>query len=205
MLIVDEAHNTKTDKSFTALQRLNPSFILELTATPVAGKVNVLYHVSAQELAAENMVKLPIALAEHPLGWQQAVFAAVQTQRALEGEALKDEADGHGYVRPIVLFQAQNENDEVPPETLRTYLQNELHIPPEHIKLAMEHARVGRVGFELAHGANPLCYHRSGLTRRLGLPICLCAVFTATPVKRYGSGAVAGARVAYALCRSTWT
>jgi type III restriction enzyme len=53
-LIVDEAHNTKTDKSFTALQRLNPSFILELTATPIAAKTNVLYHVSAQELAAET-------------------------------------------------------------------------------------------------------------------------------------------------------
>ncbi len=136
MLIVDEAHNTKTDKSFTALQRLNPSIILELTATPVAGKANVLYHVSAQELAAESMVKLPIALAEHPLGWQQAVLAALQTQRALEGEALKDEAAGHGYVRPIVLFQAQNENDEVPPEVLRTYLQDELHIPPEQVKVA---------------------------------------------------------------------
>ena len=141
MLIVDEAHNTKTDKSFTALQRLNPSIILELTATPVAGKANVLYHVSAQELAAESMVKLPIALAEHPLGWQQAVFAAVQTQRALEAEALKDEAAGNGYVRPIVLFQAQNENDEVPPEVLRTYLQDELHIPPEHIKVATGNTR----------------------------------------------------------------
>ncbi len=141
MLIVDEAHNTKTDKSFTALQRLNPSIILELTATPVAGKANVLYHVSAQELAAESMVKLPIALAEHPLGWQQAVFAAVQTQCALEGEALKDEAAGNGYVRPIVLFQAQNENDEVPPEALRTYLQDELHIPPEQIKVATGNTR----------------------------------------------------------------
>jgi type III restriction enzyme len=141
MLIVDEAHNTKTDKSFTALQRLNPSIILELTATPVAGKANVLYHVSAQELAAESMVKLPIALAEHPLGWQQAVFAAVQTQRALEGEALKDEAAGNGYVRPIVLFQAQNENDEVPPEALRIYLRDELHIPTEQIKLATGNTR----------------------------------------------------------------
>ena len=141
MLIVDEAHNTKTDKSFTALQRLNSSIILELTATPVAGKANVLYHVSAQELAAESMVKLPIALAEHPLGWQQAVFAAVQTQRALEGEALKDEAAGNGYVRPIVLFQAQNENDEVPPEALRIYLRDELHIPTEQIKVATGNTR----------------------------------------------------------------
>jgi type III restriction enzyme len=136
ILIVDEAHNTKTDKSFTALKRLKPSAILELTATPVPGKANVLYHVSAQELAAESMVKLPIALAEHPQGWQQAVFAAVQTQRALEGEALKDEAAGNGYVRPIVLFQAQNANDEVPPEALRTYLINELHIPTAQVIVA---------------------------------------------------------------------
>jgi type III restriction enzyme len=120
---VDEAHNTKTDKSFTALKRLNPSFILELTATPIPAKTNVLYHVSAQELAAESMIKLPIALAEHPQGWPQAVFAAVQTQRGLEAEALKDEAEGgygdKGYVRPIVLFQAQNADDEMPPEALR--------------------------------------------------------------------------------------
>ncbi len=136
LLIVDEAHNTKTDKSFTALKRLNPSAILELTATPIPSKTNVLYHVSAQELAAQAMIKLPIALAEHPQGWQQAVFAAVQTQRALEGEALKDEATGHGYVRPIVLFQAQNENDEVPPVALRKHLEDELHIPKEQIKIA---------------------------------------------------------------------
>lgn len=139
LLIVDEAHNTKTDKSFTALKRLNPSAILELTATPIPSETNVLYHVSAQELAAESMIKLPIALSEHPLGWQQAVFAAVQTQRALEGEALKDEATegkGYGYVRPIVLFQAQNENDEVPPAALRKHLEDELHIPKEQIKVA---------------------------------------------------------------------
>ena len=136
LVTVDEAHNTKTDKSFTALKRLNPSAILELTATPIPSKTNVLYHVSAQELAAESMIKLPIALAEHPQGWQQAVFAAVQSQRALESEALKDEAAGNGYVRPIVLFQAQNENDEVAPEALRKYLQDELHIPPEQIKVA---------------------------------------------------------------------
>ena len=136
LVIVDEAHNTKTDKSFTALQRLNPSFILELTATPIAAKTNVLYHVSAQELAAEDMIKLPIVLAEHPEGWPAAMFGAVQTQRKLEAEALKDEAEGHGYVRPIVLFQAQNEGDEMPPEKLRDYLVNELKLPASQIVVA---------------------------------------------------------------------
>ncbi len=136
IVIVDEAHNTKTDKSFTALQRLNPAFILELTATPIAHKTNVLYHVSAQELAAEDMIKLPIVLAEHPEGWPQAVLGAVQTQAALEAEALKDEAAGHGYVRPIVLFQAQNLGDEMPPEALRNYLIDELKLPDNQIVVA---------------------------------------------------------------------
>ena len=141
IVIVDEAHNTKTDKSFTALQRLNPAFILELTATPMAHQTNVLYHVSAQELAAENMIKLPIVLAEHPEGWAQAVFGAVQTQAALEAEALKDEAAGHGYVRPIVLFQAQNTGDEMPPEALRRYLIDELKLPENQIVVATGTAR----------------------------------------------------------------
>ena len=136
IVIVDEAHNTKTDKSFTALKRLNPACLLELTATPIKERTNVLYHVSAQELAAESMIKLPIALAEHPEGWPQAVFGAVQTQRALEAEALKDENAGAQYVRPIVLFQAQNEGQAVPPEALRAHLQNELHIAPDQIVVA---------------------------------------------------------------------
>lgn len=157
LLIVDEAHNTKTDKSFTALKRLNPSAILELTATPIPSKTNVLYHVSAQELASEAMIKLPIALAEHPQGWQQAVFAAVQNQRALESEALKDEATGHGYVRPIVLFQAQNENDEVPPAALRKHLEEELHIPKEQIKVATGDTRELE-GLDLAARDCPVRY-----------------------------------------------
>ncbi|AVP56359.1 DEAD/DEAH box helicase [Pulveribacter suum] len=136
LVIVDEAHNAKTDKSFTALQRLNPSFILELTATPLPAQTNVLYHVSAQELAAEDMIKLPIVLAEHAEGWPAAVFAAVQTRRELEAEALKDEAAGAGYVRPIVLFQAHNAGEEMPPDKLRDYLVQELNLPAHHIVVA---------------------------------------------------------------------
>ena len=136
IVIVDEAHNAKTDKSFTALRRLQPACLLELTATPIVEKTNVLYHVSAQELAAEHMIKLPIALAEHPEGWPQAVFAAVQTRAGLEAEALKDEAAGARYVRPIALFQAQNAGETMPPEALRRHLQDELHIPPEQIVVA---------------------------------------------------------------------
>lgn len=136
LIVVDEAHNTKTDKSFAALKRLNPSAILELSATPLPHKSNVLYHVSAQELQAENMIKLPITLREHPDGWQAAVFGAVQTRQWLETEAQQAQEAGDAYVRPIVLFQAQNVNDAMPPEALRLHLINELHIPEEQIAIA---------------------------------------------------------------------
>lgn len=157
IVIVDEAHNAKTDKSFTALQRLNPSFIVELTATPIPAKTNVLYHVSAQELAAEDMIKLPIVLAEHPEGWPAAVFAAVQTQRQLEAEALKDEAASHGYVRPIVLFQAQNVGDEMPPEKLRDYLVETLKLPESQIAIATGTLR-GLADIQLAARDCPVRY-----------------------------------------------
>lgn len=157
LLIVDEAHNAKTDKSFTALQRLNPSFILELTATPIAASTNVLYHVSAQELAAEDMIKLPIVLAEHPEGWPAAVFGAVQTQRKLEAEALKDEAAGRGYVRPIVLFQAQNAGEEMPPEKLRDYLVDELKLPASQVVVATGATR-GLEDIDLAARDCPVRY-----------------------------------------------
>jgi type III restriction enzyme len=136
LVVVDEAHNTKTDRSFEALKRLNPSAILELTATPIPHKTNVLYHVSAQELQAENMVKLPITLREQPDGWQAAVFGAKQVRDWLETEAQQAQAAGDAYVRPILLFQAQNVNGEVPPAVLKQHLMGELHVPEQQIAIA---------------------------------------------------------------------
>lgn len=135
-VIVDEAHNAKTERSFEALKRLNPALILELTATPVPKRTNVLFHVSAQQLQAEAMIKLPVVLMEHTRGWQAAVFDAVQNQRLLEAEALQEEAQTGAYIRPIVLLQAQNSTEPVNVDVLRTHLVDELHIPAEQVKVA---------------------------------------------------------------------
>ncbi|WP_286742078.1 DEAD/DEAH box helicase [Aquabacterium sp. UBA2148] len=135
-VIVDEAHNTKTERSFEALKRLNPTLILELTATPVPKRTNVLFHVSAQQLQAEDMIKMPIALIEHTRGWQAAVFDAVQNQRLLEAEAQQEEAVTGDYIRPIVLLQAQNSTDPVNTDVLRQHLIEQLHIPEGQIKVA---------------------------------------------------------------------
>ena len=132
VVVVDEAHNNRTELSFRALKSLNPSCILELTATPLTKESNVLYHVSAQELAAEDMIKLPIVLAEHPNGWESAVFDAIQRQKALEIDAQK-ESD---YIRPIVLFQAQPRDEAVTVDVLKKHLLDNEHIPASQIAVA---------------------------------------------------------------------
>lgn len=127
-VIVDEAHNNRTHNSFEALRRLNPSCIIELTATPVKGS-NVLYHVSAQELKSEDMIKLPIVLAEHPTGWKDAVRDAILTRKRLDVLA-QSEPD---YLHPIVLFQAQPKGNEATVDVLRTHLIEQEAIPAEQI------------------------------------------------------------------------
>ena len=132
IVIVDEAHNAKTDTTFATLKRLAPSCILELTATPVPKKTNVLYSVSAQELSAADMIKLPVMLAEHAL-WADAVRDAVLRRKQLEAEAAGEDGD---YLRPIVLFQAHDKGGEVPPEVLKKHLVEHEHIPEREIVIA---------------------------------------------------------------------
>ena len=59
VLVVDESHNAVSSLSMEIMERLNPSFILELTATPKKSS-NILSYVDARELKKENMVKLPV-------------------------------------------------------------------------------------------------------------------------------------------------
>lgn len=64
LVIVDEAHNNTSSLSFEVLQRVHAACVVEFTATP-ASDSNVLHNVSATELKAEEMIKLPIRLSEH--------------------------------------------------------------------------------------------------------------------------------------------
>ena len=118
IVIVDEAHNNQTDTSFKTLQRLNPACVIELTATPV-GNSNVLYTVSAQALKTEDMIKLPIVLAEHPTGWRDAVRDALLTRQRLETLAQREQPD---YIRPVLLFQTQPKGGEATVEVLLEHL-----------------------------------------------------------------------------------
>ena len=116
LVIVDEAHNANTDLSTEVLYRINASCIIEYTATPTKIS-NVIASVSASELKAEDMIKLPIILSEH-VSWDQAVTASIQTRCKLEEIAIKDK----DYIRPIVLFQAESKDREITVEILEKHL-----------------------------------------------------------------------------------
>ena len=130
LVIVDEAHNAKSDLSIEVLNRVNAGCVIEYTATP-AKNSNVIHSVSAAELKAEEMIKLPIIFSEHD-SWQQAVSASIQNRQELEKIANKDE----DYVRPIVLFQAENKGQENTVEVLKNHLIENENIPPDQIAVA---------------------------------------------------------------------
>lgn len=130
VVIVDEAHNVISNLSQELLGRINPSAVVELTATPQPNN-NTLYNVRASELKEEQMIKLPIELREH-FDWQQAVVESIAKRSELEA-ASKHERD---YVRPILLFQAQDKNGEVNVDALKEYLTGAMNIPANEIAIA---------------------------------------------------------------------
>ena len=135
LVIVDEAHNARTSLTFDTLKRVHPAAIIEFTATPNTSTTNgsnILYHVSAAQLKAEEMIKLPIILTEHINGWEEAVRDAVLTRDRLALKAQKD----IDYIRPIVLLQAENKNGKVTVEVLKKCLIEDHGITEDKIAVA---------------------------------------------------------------------
>ena len=163
ILIVDEAHNARSEVSFETLQRFRPSCILELTATPDMEKnpSNVLHSVSAGELKEEQMVRLPILL-ETQKDWQSLLANAKARRDELHELARREEAEGGDYVRPIVLIQAQPKDHKHGKDTLNVeVLKQELianhHIPENEIAIATGDEK-GLEGVNLFDSKCPLKY-----------------------------------------------
>jgi type III restriction enzyme len=134
VLIVDESHNAESDLSVDMLKNLNPSFILDLTATPKDNS-NIVSLVPAIELKKEHMVKLPVVVYNNH-DKTEVINNALHLQRKLEILAKKQESEGGRYIRPIVLFQAQpkTNDDNTTFAKLKEQLLG-LGIPESHIKI----------------------------------------------------------------------
>ncbi len=107
-VVVDEAHNSRTELAFDMLARFRPSGVMELTATPDLERTpsNVLHSVSAAELKAEEMIKLPVVLETEP-NWQQCLAHAISRRGTLHQLADEERRAGGAYLRPLVLIQSE--------------------------------------------------------------------------------------------------
>jgi type III restriction enzyme len=126
VVVVDESHNAESELSAEMLQAVNPSFILDLTATPKSNS-NVIHFTPALELKKERMVKLPV-IAYNLHSKSEVIDSAVQLRCRLESLS--------GEIRPIVLFQAESRTAE--DKTTFEKVKEELvkaGIPQEQIKI----------------------------------------------------------------------
>ncbi len=135
LVIMDEAHKAGSNLTQVVYERINPTALVEFTATP-RGFNNILHSVSAQELKDEEMIKMPVVLDEADT-WQGAVNSAILKRAELQEWA---DRDRDGYIRPIVLFQAQKKDKKNPEnitvDVLREHLIERENIDPEKIAVA---------------------------------------------------------------------
>ncbi len=131
IVIVDESHHATTTLSVEMLKNFNPSFILELTATPKATS-NVISFVPARDLKEEGMIKIPLVVFNKQVRGD-VIQQAISVRNRLEQYA----ADEIDYIRPIVLFQAESKGkeDRATFDKVRDRLITKDKIPAEQIAI----------------------------------------------------------------------
>jgi type III restriction enzyme len=135
IVIVDESHNAESDLSVEMLNNLNPSLVLDLTATPKENS-NIISFVNALALKKENMVKLPVVVYNHHKK-EEVITSALHLQRQLQLLAVEEEKLTGKYIRPIILFQAQSNikgKDNTTFQKIKEQLIK-IKIPEEQIKI----------------------------------------------------------------------
>ena len=148
LIIVDEAHNARTELSFETLARLRPSLIVEFTATPVTPEEhkpekgifasNVLHQVSAAELKAAEMIKLPIILRGRSDPRETIADAIAWLDELSETSGLEETTTGE-FIRPVMLLQSEARSKDKPTlhaEEVKRLLVDDFRVPEEHIAIA---------------------------------------------------------------------
>ena len=122
-IILDEAHKAYGNAQSrhaaaefvnTTINELNPSLILELTATPDAQRSNLLVDIPGRALKAEEMIKLPVEVtAFNNAGWQYTLGAAHAELERLSAEAAALQNGEGRYIRPIAVVRVERTGKEL--------------------------------------------------------------------------------------------
>ena len=118
IVILDEAHKAYgggrklkagSRKYADSISRMDPSKVVELTATPNSKVSNLLVDVTGKELQDEQMIKLPIQLTTpvSSASWQHTLTVARERLDELAVAANAFEAESGRYIRPIAVVRAE--------------------------------------------------------------------------------------------------
>ena len=149
VVILDEAHKAYGSRTaennhefVKSVNRINPRFVLELSATPKLGISNILVNVSGVDLQKEEMIKLPIELRDFPnSGWKETLAETKRARDRLEEIAIQAQEVENSYIRPIAVIRVdrtgKNQRDGTRVHALdaRDELINVLGVPEEQVKV----------------------------------------------------------------------
>lgn len=144
VVVIDEGHKAYSENTRDSLNGFNPSFILELSATPnVRSHIsNVLVDVSGLDLKDEQMIKLPINIINTKNGdWHNTLTMAHGRLAELADKAHKLQADDGRYIRPIMVVRVertgkdQRDGQKIHALDARDYLMERLSVKEDEIRI----------------------------------------------------------------------
>jgi type III restriction enzyme len=133
-VVLDEGHKATSRLARETIEGFNSSVVIELSATPQK-EANILVSVSGQELLDEQMIKLPINVANsNQKSWKDCLTQARDRRLELSRIAEKHYRETGRIIRPIVLVQAERTGKKqedvglVHSEHVRKYLIERLDV-----------------------------------------------------------------------------
>ena len=143
VVILDEAHKAygRSGQEYVGMiNHLNPSLVVEMSATPSPHISNLLVDVSGNDLWEEDMIKMPINLSTQTYpDWKRLLDTVHIKLGRLEADAKLLQSKTGRYVRPIALVRVERTGKEqrdgrhIHAEDAREYLMTGLAVPPNHI------------------------------------------------------------------------
>ena len=146
VVVLDEAHKAYGGKGAAefvrAVNRLDPSLVIELSATPNREISNLLVDVSGVELKQEEMIKLPVQVSSFSnIEWRDTLAHAHDKLNDLASEAGELQANEGRYIRPIAVVRVertgakQRDGEHIHAEDVRDYLVQNLGEPPDAVRV----------------------------------------------------------------------
>ena len=159
VVILDEAHKAygkrkATNEEFVeTVNRLDPSLVIELSATPNRVISNLLVDITGIELKKAEMIKVPINITSYTnTEWHYTLTKAQEQLQQLSIVAQSLQMNTGRYIRPIAVVRVertgkdQRDGEHIHAEDVREYLTYNLGIPPEQV--AVKSSELDELGNE---------------------------------------------------------